>query len=282
MSRVRWTHTILAVGAPLMLLSAEAGAQGGMVNSRPIRPAEQAFIDRVTAEFAKILPPLPAGWTEVERKLFDAGGTVSDWDAPVQADYEWQIVVSDIEARQKKVDARQEAAAAAGKDAFEAAAARTQKLMEEFSTKLEAAMKRNDQAAATKLQQEFEKTMADAAKAAPPIVAAPELSDSYARIRVMVNPYSAPVAAEKKLPAPPSFAWAGRSEPDANHADREGVTRYLIGNWQPDGSGGHTLKFTPNKQGIAYGIVVEIEARADRAEALFRAMNSVRLKALLQ
>ena len=65
---IRGSFRALLVGPALLCaVAANAGAQGGMVNSRPLRPAEQAFIDRLAAEFAKILPPVPAGWAEVER-----------------------------------------------------------------------------------------------------------------------------------------------------------------------------------------------------------------------
>lgn len=136
-----------------------------------------------------------------------------------------------------------------------------------------------------RLQEEFEKKMAAGAKAAAaPVVAAPELSDSYARIRIHINLYNAPgLASEKRLPAPAGFVAAGRSEPDENNADREGVNRYLLGNWKPSSANGdYTLTFTPGRQAAVYGIVVEIEARADRAEALFKVLSKVRLQALLQ
>lgn len=274
----RSSRALLLVPALLSAVVVSAGAQ---VNSRPIRPAEQAFLDCVASEFAKILPPVPAGWAEVERRIYDAGGMTSDWDAPISADYEVQLVSSELEARQKVVEQREQDAADKNRGAFEAANARNQKLIEEYSAKIMAAAGRNDEAGQKRLQAELEKKMADGMPA--PSGAAPELSDTYARIRISINPYNAPVMAEKKLLAPPGFTWVGRREPDANSSAREGVTRYLIGRWVPDTEGsGHTLKYTPNKGATVYGIAMEIEARADRADALFRAMSIVRLKALLQ
>lgn len=274
----RSRRALLLVSALLALVAASASAQ---VNSRPIRPSEQAFLDRLAAEFAKILPPVPAGWVEVERMVYDAGGMTSDWDAPIKADYAWTIVSADIEARRKVVEQREQDAAEKDKDAFDAATARNQKLLEEYSAKMMAAAGRNDEAGQKRLQAELEKKMAAGMPAAPG--AAPELSDTDARIRITINPYSASVAAEKKMLAPPGFFWVGRREPDAHSSAREGVTRYLLGRWVPDTEGsGHTLKFTPNKGAVVYGIVLQIEARADRAEALFQAMSIVRLKALLQ
>lgn len=274
----RFSRALLIVPALLSVIVASAGAQ---VNARPIRPAEQAFLDRLAAEFAKILPPVPAGWAEVERRIFDTGGMTNDWDAPISADYEVQLVSSDLEARQKVVEQREQEATDKNKDAFDAATARNQKLLEEYSAKMMAAAGRNDEAGQKRLQAELEKKMAAGMPAASGT--APELSDTYARIRIAINPYNAPVAAEKKMLAPPGFTWVGRREPDANSSAREGVTRYLIGNWVVNTVGsGHTLKYTPNKGAVVYGIIMEIEARADRADALFKAMNITRLKALLQ
>lgn len=272
----------------LLCVVADSGAAqvnvAGQVNTRAIRPAEQAFLDRMAAEFAKILPPVPAGWVEVERRIYDSGGTTSDWSAPLSADYAWLIVSSDLEARQKVVDQRLQEASEKNQGAFDAATARNQKLMEEFSAKLQAAIAKQDQALVDRLQADFKKKMDEGAKATTPSTArAPELSDTDARISISINPYNASVMAEKQLPTPTGFSWAGRREPDENSSDREGVTRYLIGNWAPDSDGsGRTLKFTPNKATVVYGIAIEIQARADRAEALFRAMSIVRLKALLQ
>ena len=117
----RSSRALLLVPALLSAVVVSAGAQ---VNSRPIRPAEQAFLDRVASEFAKILPPVPAGWAEVERRIYDAGGMTSDWDAPISADYEVQLVSSELEARQKVVEQREQDAADKNRGAFEAANAR--------------------------------------------------------------------------------------------------------------------------------------------------------------
>lgn len=275
-------RALLVVLVSLCVAVTSAGGQGGMANSRKVTAAEQAFVDRLAAEFAKILPPVPAGWAEVERKIYESGGMTSDWDAPISADYEVQFVSADLETRQKLVEKRQEEMAEKNKDAFEASAARNEKLMAEFSVKLEAAMKKQDQALIDRLQADFKKQM-DAGAMAAPSAPAPELSDTYARIRISINPYNAPVMEEQRMPTPPGFTWVGRRAPNENQSDREGVTRYLIGNWAVNTVGsGHTLKFTPNKGTVVYGIAVEIEARADRADALFRAMSIVRLKALLQ
>lgn len=274
---------LAALAIVSLLLSGVTAIVGAQVNSRPIKPAEQAFVDRLASDFGKILPRVPSGWTEVERRIFDAGGSVSDWDAPIQADYEVQLVASDIEERQKIVQKREEDSSEKNKDAFEAAAARNQKLMDEFGTKLGAAAARNDTAAMRRLQADFEKNMDGGAKGSNlPTVDRKELSDSYARIRVQVNPYHAPVLAEKRLTAPAGFVWVGRRERDENNAEKEGVTRYLLGAWTPNANSGYTLKYTPNKGAVAYGIIVEIEARADRADALFRAMNSAALQAMLR
>lgn len=276
-STSRSIRALVAVPALLCVMVATAHAQ---VNSRKMTPAEQAFVDRLGAEFAKILPAVPAGWAEVERRIYDAGGMTSDWDAPIQADYEWVIVSADIEARQEVVRKREQDMIDKNKDAFDAAVARNQAMMEKFGVKLEAAMKKNDQAAVDRLQAEYKKKMDDGAKAAAlPDVPRPEMSDTDARIRIAFNPYVAPVMDEKLMPTPPGFLFVGRSESSA----REGLTRYVIGNWAVNTAGsGHTLKFTPNKGAVVYGIIVEIEARPDRADALFKAMSIARLKALLQ
>jgi hypothetical protein len=277
---VRSAQRGIATAALLCIAATISPAQ---VNTRPIKPAEQAWFDRVAAEFAKLLPPVPAGWSEVERRVFDPAGMVSDWEAPHQADYEVQLVVSDLETRQKAVDAREQATADRNKGAFDAAEARSQKIMNDFQAKLEAALKKNDQAAVEKLQADFAKQIAaNAAGNGLQKSARPELSDSYARIRLSINPYSASQLEEKKLANPTGFVWAGRREQGENTDDREGVSRYILGAFVPDGNGGYTLKFTPNKHAVVYGLVIEIEARADRADALFRAMNVTRLKALLQ
>lgn len=277
----RITRLLQSLSLCLAITAAAADAQ---VNARPLRPAEQAFLDRLAVEFARILPPLPAGWTEVERKIHDAFGVTSDWEAPIQADYSWSIVRSDIEARQAVVEQRELDSANRNRDSFDAAAARNEKLMTEFSVKLEAAMKKQDQALVDRLQKEFQKQMEAGTRGMTPSGSrAPELSDTDAHIRLSINPYNAPVLEEKRQQAPPGIVWVGRREPDPNASAREGTTRYLIGNWIVDAAGsGHTLKFTPNKGAVVYGIVLEIEARADRADALFRAMSLVRLKALLQ
>lgn len=275
---LRFVRAFLTVTALLCVVAASANAQ---VNSRKMTSAEQAFVDRLAAEFAKVLPPVPAGWTEVERRIFDAGGMTSDWDAPIQAEYEWLIVRADVEARQEVVRKREQEMADKNRDAFEAATARNQKLIEEYAAKLMAAAGRNDEAAQRRLQAELEKKMGDGMPAVSG--SAPELSDTDARIHISINPYSAPVLDEKQMQPPSGFSWVGRREPHVNSSAREGVTRYLIGKWAANTVGsGHTLKYTPNKGAVVYGIVVEIEARADRADALFKAMSIERLKALLQ
>lgn len=277
---LRSVRTLLVVPAMLSLVVASAWAQ---MNSRPLRPAEQAFLDRIAAEFAKILPPVPAGWAEVERRIYDAGGMTSDWDGPLNPTYQVQLVRTDLEARQEVVRKRGQEMTDKNRDAFEAATARTQKMMEEYGAKMQAALEKNDQAAQKRLTDEYEKNMAAASKAsAMPDVPRPELSDTYAHIDISINPYNESVAAEKKILAPAGFLFAERSEPDKNSSDREGVTRYVLGAWSVNTvGGGYDLKFTPNKGAVVYGIEVRIEARADRADALFKAMNIARLKALL-
>ena len=129
---------------------------------------------------------------------------------------------------------------------------------------------------------DFQKQMALSAKG-PPVTASPELSDTYARIHISINPYnSQALTSTSKMQVPAGFTAVGRAEPGEATSDREGVTSYLIGQWQPDQGGGYTLKFTPNKGTVVYGISVRIEGRPDRADALFKAMNITRLKALLQ
>ena len=111
--------------------------------------------------------------------------------------------------------------------------------------------------------------------------AAPELSDTYARIRLHVNPYSASAQAEKKIAAPAGFTWAGRLDRNEHIDGSEGVTEYVLGSWAPN-DGSFKLTYTPNKGAVAYGIVLEIEARKDRADAVFNAMNLAVLKGMLR
>jgi hypothetical protein len=244
--------------------------------------AEQTFVNRITAELLKILPPVPAGWAEVERRDYDAGGMTSEGVEPIQVDYELQLVSKDIEARQKIVEERQQAMIEKNRAALDAQTAKNEKLMEDFSAKLQAAIAKNDQALVDRLQADFQKRMAAGAQG-PPTVASPELSDTYARIHISINPFnSSALTIAKKIPVPVGFTAVGRSEPSEATSDREGVTSYLIGHWQPDQSSGYTLKFTPNKGTVVYGVSIAIEARADRSDALFKTMNIARLKALLQ
>ena len=245
----RSIRALVAVPALLWVAAATAHAQ---VNSRKMTPAEQTFVDRLSFEFAKILPAVPAGWAEVERRVYDAAGMTSDWEAPIQADYEWVIVSAELEAKQKVVEKREQEMADKNRDAFEAATLRNQKLIEEYSAKLVAAAGRNDEPAQKRLQAELEKKMAAGMPAMPG--SAPELSDTDARIRILINPYSAPELAEKPLQVPPGFVWVGRREPQPNSSAREGTTRYLIGKWDVNTVGSGHLR-PPRKTGdISNGV----------------------------
>ncbi len=252
---------------------------------RKIRPAEQALLDRLAGEFSKILPPVPSGWVEVDKRVFDAGGTVQNMDpAPVGAEYEWRIAVADLALREEVVERRQAALVELNRGRLEAAAAANQKVMDEYAAKIEAAITRNDQAAIKRLQEEMTARMAQGLKdATPPIASAPELSDTYARIRIAVNDYNAAtVPGETRLPTPAGFVVASRRNRIESQADREGETWYLLGNWKPQAGDSWTLQFAPNKTAAVYGVVLVIEARADRAAALFLALDKARLQALLK
>lgn len=261
-----------------------AGAQDtGAI--RKIRPAEQALLDRIAEEFSKILPPVPTGWIEVEKRVFDAGGMLQNMDpAPVGAEYEWRIAVADLALREAVVERRQAAVVDINRGRLEAAAAANQKVMDEYAAKIEAAITRNDQPALKRLQQEMATRLAQGLKdATPPIATAPELSDTYARIRIAINDYSAStITGDKRLVTPAGFVAAGRRDRIETQADREGETWYLLGHWKSQSEGSWTLQFTPGRTAAVYGVVLEIEARADRAEALFRALDKARLQALLK
>ena len=275
--------SILACG---LLFASAAWADGAM---RPIRPEERSFLERMDAELAKALPPLPAGWQLAEQMSPGIHDMVPRWEpAPAQHSIEWRIVASDRaerEARwqarlQQQVDTRQP-----GADALEAARLR---LNDEYLPKIEAAANRNDLKTLQRLQAEFEKKMTALQGTAPPLDAtAPELIDTTASIRIEVNPYSHTNHARgKPFPKTAGIVYGARIEPEATDSpDKNGVTELLLGRWKSEAAGSQTvwtLQFTDNQTARAYGLVIRIEARPDRAEALRRAMNIGRLQALLK
>jgi len=275
--------SLVVVGAlAAALITPSLGAQC----DRPGKPAELAFLKRTMEAVDRALPAPPAGWKEYDRRRTDTplSELVTQCDGePLSINLYWELTVADIDERAEK--ARERMGASVGSELSKmtgGAGGDAIKRLEELTEQMTAAASRNDQAAMKRIEAEMQKAMAAANANAPTgDIRMERCDDCTATVRITVNASQSVAGGTRRTP-PAGAAQHTRLELDKlPHNAREGISTFLVGRWSLDGET-WKLAYPPNQSTTVHGFEIQVEAKHDRAVALFGALRQSGLFKLMQ